>query len=101
MLGDSDLEGVVFERKDDAFLLRYLRAKKFDQERALDLYTNYYRCRRDYPAIFEEFTPQSVERIFATGIISVLDHTALDGAKVRERGGEGKEREKGEGRRVT
>ena len=63
----------------------------------MDLYTNYYRCRRDYPAIFEEFTPQSVERIFATGILSVLDHPALDGAKVRERerGKERGERERG------
>ena len=41
----SNEPGVVFERKDDKFLLRFLRARKFSLDRALQLYINYYKYR--------------------------------------------------------
>lgn len=82
-LQSPELEGVVFERKDDAFLLRFLRARKFDQTRALDLYCNYYRSRRDYPLIFEEFTHQSVADLLQSGLVNILDNaSARDCTKV-------------------
>ena len=81
-VGDDELKEVQFDRKDDSFLLRFLRARKFDQERSLQLYINYYKNRRDYPDIFGEFTPQSVEGILKSGLISVLDQPAKNGAKV-------------------
>ena len=36
-------EGVSLPRRDGAFLLRFLRARKFDVERALNLFINYHK----------------------------------------------------------
>ena len=81
-IADPDLEGVIFERKDDSFLLRFLRARKFEQDRALFLYVRYYENKRDFPAIFSEFTPQSVVDILKCGAINVLDGRMNNGTKV-------------------
>ena len=78
---DPDLEGVTFERKDDAFLIRFLRARKFDQDRALELYTHYYKSRAEHAAIFEDFTPKSVEGLLRAGIFEVLDGRLREGPK--------------------
>lgn len=82
---DPDLNCVVFNNKDDSFLLRFLRARKFDVDRALQLYINYHSNRRDYPKIFNEFTPQSVKDVLESGLFSVMDgdHTTKMGAKVQ------------------
>lgn len=82
ILGEPEFQGVSFERKDDSFLLRFLRARKFDQERSLSLYTNYYKNRRDFPKIFSDFTPQSVADLLCSGAINVLDGRMNDGSKV-------------------
>ena len=80
--GDPELKGVVFERKDSAFLLRFLRARKFDVSRAVSLYTNYYQNRVTYSKVFEEFTAQSCEELLRSGIIHVLEHRMRSGPKV-------------------
>ena len=80
--GSEELESVQFERKDDAFLIRFLRARKFNIERSLELYINYYQCRIEFSEVFEDFTPQSVEMILKSGIINVLDDRTTDGTKV-------------------
>ena len=80
--GDPRLHGVQFERKDNAFLIRFLRARKFNKERSLELYINYYHNRAEFPKIFQDFTPRSVETILKSGVINVLDNRARDGAKV-------------------
>ena len=36
-------EGLTLPRRDAAFLLRFLRARKFDVERALTLFINYHK----------------------------------------------------------
>ncbi len=79
---DPELDGVLFENKDDAFLLRFLRARKFDNDRALQLYIRHYQSKQQYPEIYSDFTHQSVDELLRNGMISVLDHSANDGAKV-------------------
>nr|KAG5701286.1 hypothetical protein BaRGS_020648 [Batillaria attramentaria] len=39
------------------FLIRFLRARKFDQERAFQLLLNYYRMRKDHPKLFTGLKP--------------------------------------------
>lgn len=46
-------------RTDDEFLLRFLRARKFDQERAFKMLKNYYSTKKKYPEVFTNFSPSS------------------------------------------
>ena len=75
-------EGLTFSRKDDKFLLRYLRAKKFDTDRALQLYVNYHRYRKKYEHVLGEITPKAAEHILKTGLVSVLPERSRSGCKV-------------------
>lgn len=79
--GDADREGVTFERKDSKFLLRFLRARKFNIERALQLYVNYYKYRHKYRHLLVDFHPRSVENVIRAGIFGVLDTRLKDGSK--------------------
>ncbi|XP_070539581.1 alpha-tocopherol transfer protein-like [Ptychodera flava] len=47
-------------RLDDAFLLRFLRNKKFDVDRTLKALIHYYKVRRDYREIFDNYKPSAV-----------------------------------------
>ena len=75
-------EGLTFSRKDDKFLLRYLRAKKFDTERALQLYVNYHKYRKKYEGLLGEVTPNAAEHILKSGLVSVLPERSKSGCKV-------------------
>ncbi|KAL8584255.1 hypothetical protein ACOMHN_034940 [Nucella lapillus] len=50
-------------RLDPQFLIRFLRARKFEQERAFELVLNYYRMRRDDPAIFTGLKPSAIRHV--------------------------------------
>lgn len=83
LIGDPELAGITFERKDGPFLLRFLRARKFDKDRSLTLYLQYHIVRRDHPEIFApDFSPSSVTDILSSGAINVLDGRMNNGAKV-------------------
>ncbi|CAH8604531.1 unnamed protein product [Schistosoma bovis] len=56
----------------DEFLLRFLRAKKFNQDNAFRLYTNYYILRLRYPDIFNDLRPSLVEHVFQSGVVCRL-----------------------------
>ena len=73
---DEDEQAITFERKDDKFLLRFLRTKKFEVERALQLYVNYYKYRHKYSHLLGELTAKSAEPILRSGLITVLPPTA-------------------------
>ena len=76
-------EGLSFPRKDDKFLLRFLRARKFDQDRALQLFINYHKYRqKKYTHFFEDYNPQAVDHVLKGGLFDVLDSRARDGSKV-------------------
>lgn len=77
-----DEELAMFSRGDDAFLLCFLRARKFDVERSLELYVNYHSHRRRHVSIMRDYHPCSVERVLRAGVISVLDQRSRDGCRV-------------------
>lgn len=67
---------------DDAFLLRFLRARKFDYDRALQLLVNYHSCRRSWPEVFSNLRPSALKDVLASGFLTVLPHTDPRGCHV-------------------
>ncbi len=59
-------------RKDDAFLLRFLRAKKFDYDRAYQQLINYYQIRVQNKDILKEITPSAVNPEALDAGVSVI-----------------------------
>lgn len=70
-------------RSDDAFLLRFLRSKKFDQEKALKVLGNYHYCRKDIPEVFDKMeTPALLKETLTLGFQYVLPHKDKNGVTV-------------------
>ncbi|XP_050418583.1 alpha-tocopherol transfer protein-like isoform X1 [Patella vulgata] len=69
-------------RLDSEFLVRFLRAKKFDQERAFNLVKSYYKIRKDNPEMFKDMVPSAVDCVIESKVTGVLDHTDKQGRKV-------------------
>ncbi|XP_039104410.1 alpha-tocopherol transfer protein-like isoform X3 [Hyaena hyaena] len=67
---------------DDAFLLRFLRARKFDYDRALQLLVNYHSCRRSWPEVFNNLKPSALKEVLASGFLTVLPHTDPRGCHI-------------------
>ena len=69
-----DDNGISEYRKDDHFLLRFLRARKFNLDRAFRLYVNYYKYRSKYAHILGDLeTNSSVQHIMDSGLVTVLE----------------------------
>lgn len=75
-----EYEGVDFARSDGPFLLRFLRARKFNLDRALRLYCNYYKFRHKYAHILGDLHPRSVEHVLRCGLLGVSDLRRKDGS---------------------
>lgn len=73
------LEG---KRRDDKFLLRFLRARKFDIDRAAQLYVNYHRYLLKYSDLLEDCHPKSVEPFLRSGTVAVLNSRLKNGSKL-------------------
>ncbi|XP_059614326.1 retinaldehyde-binding protein 1-like [Phlebotomus argentipes] len=56
-------ENVPFGWRDDAFLLRFLRAKKFDVEKAYRMTVKYFRMKQQSPELFRVSPPTEVRHI--------------------------------------
>ncbi|KAM9296860.1 alpha-tocopherol transfer protein-like [Gastrophryne carolinensis] len=69
-------------RVDDSFLLRFLRARKFDYDRALQLLVNYYSCRKGWPEVFTNLKPSAVRPVLDSGFLTVLPDTDAEGRRV-------------------
>lgn len=59
-------------RLDDTFLLRFLRARKFDYDRALQLLLNYHSGRKAWPEVFQDLKPSTVKHVLDLGFLTVL-----------------------------
>ncbi|KAG2461432.1 TTPAL protein, partial [Polypterus senegalus] len=66
-------------RIDDSFLLRFLRARKFDYDRSLKLLVNYYASRRSWPEVFKNLRPSNVKHVLDSGFLTVLSQPDPDG----------------------
>ena len=80
---DPHEKGLTLHRiEDDMFLLRFLRARKFDVERSTKLFVNYYKYRTKYKSMLGELTPKGAESTLKEKIVSVLPHCTKDGCKI-------------------
>lgn len=83
--GDSDEESLTLplnKIEEDAFLLRFLRARKFDIERSTKLFVNYFKYRSKYSSMLGELSAKAVEQTLKANIISVLPHRSESGCKI-------------------
>eukprot|EP00058_Branchiostoma_floridae_P021603 XP_002607093.1 hypothetical protein BRAFLDRAFT_57347 [Branchiostoma floridae] len=69
-------------RKDDGFLLRFLRARKFDHDRAFKLLENYYQVRASAPEIFDNLLPSAIRHVLDKGVVTALPGSDKDGRKI-------------------
>ncbi|XP_006000548.1 alpha-tocopherol transfer protein-like [Latimeria chalumnae] len=59
-------------RLDDGFLLRFLRARKFDYDRALQLLVNYHTSQKSWPEVFQNLKPSAIKHVLDIGFLTVL-----------------------------
>ena len=69
-------------RLDPEFLIRFLRARKFDQEKAFQLVLSYYRMRQQDPEIFVGLKPSSVAHVYESELSFPHTHRDREGRLV-------------------
>lgn len=67
---------------DDKFLVRFLRCKKFEVDRAKQLFINYHKYRHKHAAMLGEITPQAAAHILSSGMLCVLPQRCRSGCRV-------------------
>lgn len=67
--------------QDSKFLLMFLRARKFDLDKALQLYVNYHLFRHKHADILRDLSFKSVEHVLHSQVIRVLDARCRDGSR--------------------
>lgn len=78
--GEKDIQ---FSRlEDDKFLLAFLRARKFDVDKALQLFVNYHQFRHKHAKVLSTLSVASVEHVLKSGVLSVPDTRFYNGSKV-------------------
>lgn len=76
------MDPVTFQRKDGKFLLRFLRARKFDLDKSLQLYTNYYRYKHKFKHLLTNFHPKHISNVLNAGIFGILEGTMKNKSRV-------------------
>lgn len=69
-------------RIDSGFLLRFLRARKFDYDRAYALLINYFTVRAVNAEVLRELTPHAVSHVYDACIVSLLPHRDEEGRNI-------------------
>ena len=67
---------------DDKFLLCFLRARKFDSDRATTLFVNYFKFRAKYAELLGEISAKAAAPTLRENLVSVLPHRTPEGYKV-------------------
>ena len=78
----TEEKSVTLDNTEDRFLLMFLRARKFDVEKALQLYVNYHTFRCKHAGMLSDLNFKSIEHVLHSGIIKVLNSRFNDGSKV-------------------
>ena len=69
--------------EDDAFMIRFLRAKKYNQAKALETLMNYHVQRQEWPEMYEKINnPILVKHVLEKGVICPLQGRAKNGSLV-------------------
>lgn len=69
-------------RRDDSFLLRFLRAKKFDVEKAFKMMQKYYKMKDEYPEIFKVSPPSEMKFMLEMQIQCMLPKKDESGRQI-------------------
>ncbi|KFM72507.1 Alpha-tocopherol transfer protein-like protein, partial [Stegodyphus mimosarum] len=69
-------------RTDDAFLLQYLRARKFNVKKAFSLLQNFYQTKEAYPEVYDKFDVETVRKVFKTLASTCLPYRDEEGCPV-------------------
>ncbi|GFT91097.1 alpha-tocopherol transfer protein-like, partial [Nephila pilipes] len=72
----------LVSRSDDAFLLRFLRARKFDYTRSFGLVQNYYMMRVKNANIFKDFTPSFLKHVHQLNLQGFLPYRDPEGRAI-------------------
>ena len=79
----NETENLTLERlDDDAFLLRFLRCKKFRQEDALKKYLTYCRFMATHSELFEGLCVDKVRYIYERNVFGVIEPRLKNGCKL-------------------
>jgi len=73
---------VVPHRTDEAFLLRFLRARRFQVEKAHKLMVNYYNFKENNPEIHKSLNPLNMRHIGDDNVLSVLPYREQTGRRI-------------------
>lgn len=63
-------------------MLRFLRARKFNLDRSLQLYTNYYKYKHKFRHLLANFHPRFVKDVLNAGIFGVLEQPMYNQSRV-------------------
>lgn len=78
----SEEKGITLTNTEGRFLLMFLRARKFDVDKAFQLYINYHTFRHKHANMLTDLNLKSVEHVLHSRVIQVLDSRCSDGSKV-------------------
>ncbi|XP_077992919.1 alpha-tocopherol transfer protein-like [Glandiceps talaboti] len=67
---------------DVIFILGFLRARKFEVDRAFKLLENWCKMRTDMEEIFSDYRPSSIKGILESGVTTVLPQRDQEGRKI-------------------
>ncbi|PIK58147.1 putative alpha-tocopherol transfer protein-like [Apostichopus japonicus] len=68
--------------RDENFLIRFLRAKKFEVDRAFKALKKYYELHLKVPEFFNDYNPRGIKHVLDDGYPYVLTDTDMEGRKV-------------------
>ncbi|XP_023240526.1 alpha-tocopherol transfer protein-like [Centruroides sculpturatus] len=74
-------QGFKFQM-DDIFLLGFLRARKYDIERSLQLLKNYFKVRIEYPQYFKNLLPSKLSHVLDMNMMQFLPKLDQNGSYI-------------------
>lgn len=67
---------------EDKFLLRFLRAKKFNSQRAFNMLKNFYTFKVRYSKVLTDFKPSEVKHVYDQNVLGILPYRDNEGCAI-------------------